>query len=100
MSNHSEFTDIRMRDGSRQFATLPQSQLWYAVRDHVAALEGAALTGFVCDDVTEAWIDFSYRGHAFNINDQFGEYWLFVADPGCPDDVLRSVARHFERLLV
>ena len=91
--------DIRMHDGSRHFADLPQTEEWYGVRDHVAQLSGAVLTGFVTDHVTEAWIDFTYASHRFSINDQYGDYWFFVEDPACPDDVLRRVLSHFERLL-
>jgi hypothetical protein len=91
--------DYRASDGSRRFAELPQADLWYAVRDHVFDLEGAHLTGFVCDGVTEAWIDFEYCGHSFSINDQYGEYWFFVQDPTCPERVLMDVYRHFEKLL-
>ena len=58
-----------MCDGSRNFAYLPESKDWYAVRDHVKKLRGAQLTKFLCDDVTEAWIDFAYRGFNFSIND-------------------------------
>lgn len=91
--------DLRMADGSRHFGDLPQTRLWHDVRDHVRALEGARLTGFLCDGVTEGWIDFAYAGRAFTINDQFGEYWFFVDDPDCPDDVLWAVLGHFARLL-
>jgi len=91
--------DIRMNDGSRHFAALPQTRLWYDVRDHVSSLAGAALTGFLCDKVTEAWIDFTYEGQSFTINDQLGEYWFFVNDPTCPADVLTEVATHFAHLL-
>jgi hypothetical protein len=55
--------DIRMPDGSRQFGELSQKVLWYALRDHVSRLVGAQLTGFLCDGVTEAWIDFTFEGH-------------------------------------
>lgn len=51
------------------------------MRDHVEKLEGATLTGFLCDGVLEAWIDFSFRNHDFSINDQFSEYYFFVKDP-------------------
>ena len=91
--------DLRMHDGSRHFAGLPMTTLWYDVRDHVEKLSGAVLTGFVTDHVTEAWIDFTYADHQFSINDQHGEYWFFVQDPACPDAVLLRVLRHFERLL-
>lgn len=92
----SALLDLRMHSGSRQFGALPQVLDWYATRDQVARLRGARLTGFVCDGVTEAWIDFTYAGHAFSINDQFGEYWFFVDDPACPDEVLHAVLGHFE----
>ena len=92
--------NLIMHDGSRHFGDLPQTALWYDVRDHVARLAGATLTGFVTDDVTEAWIDFTYRGHAFSINDQFGDYWFFVNDPNCPAEILCEVLSHFAKLLV
>ena len=91
--------DMRMHDGSRHFGDLPQTRLWYDVRDHVEKLSGAVLTGFVTDHVTEAWIDFSYADHRFSINDQYGDYWFFVEDPACPDAVLLQVLNHFEHVL-
>lgn len=95
----SGFYDIRTNDGRRQFADLPQSVLWDAVRDHVSKLNDAKLTGFVCDYVTEAWIDFTYRGEKFSINDQLGEYWFFVKNPACGDEILSEVIAHFRLLL-
>jgi hypothetical protein len=91
--------DFRMKDGSRHFAELPQTRLWDDVRDHVSSLAGARLTGFVCDYVTQAWIDFTYCGQSFSINDQLGDYWFFVSDPTCPADLLTDVGAHFARLL-
>ena len=96
--------DLRMADGSRHFGDLPetydaQAPEWHRLREHVGALEGAELTGFVTDDVTEAWIDFRWREHAFSLNNQHGQWWFFVADPGCPDAQLEAVLDHFERLL-
>lgn len=88
-----------MADGSRHFAELVQSASWYEVRDHVETLDGAALTKFVCDGVTEAWIVFRYSGHQWSINDQFGLYWFFVEDVSCPDPILEDVVRHFGLLL-
>jgi hypothetical protein len=88
-----------MHDGSRQFANLPQTVLWYELRDHMATLPGVNITGFVTDNVTEGWIDFAYRRHEFSINDQFGDYWFFVKDPSCPDEILRSVVVHCRALL-
>jgi hypothetical protein len=90
---------IIMHDGSRHFGDLPQTVLWHALRDHIEELEGAVVTGFVTDEVTEAWIDFSYRGHEFSVNDQYGEYWFFVQDPECPDEILEAVLSHCKLLL-
>jgi hypothetical protein len=88
-----------MADGSRQFASLPQTRSWYELRDHLAALPGLIVTALLTDDVTEAWIDFTYRDHSFSVNDQHGDYWFFVDDPRCPDDVLAAVADHCATLL-
>lgn len=95
--------DLRMRDGSRHFGSFRErydadSPEWHRLRDHVARLEGATLTGFVTDEVTEAWIDLTWRGHAFSLNNQHGEWWLFVADPACPDEILEEILRHFTRI--
>jgi hypothetical protein len=88
--------NIEMNDGSRHFGDLPQTVLWHEMRDHIEKLDGAEVTHFVTDNVTEAWIDFSYRGHRFSVNDQFGDYWFFVNDPTCPDEILEAVLSHCE----
>ena len=88
-----------MNDGSRKFAELPQTKLWHDLRDHLQALDGAVITDFLTDGITEAWIDFTYRGHSFTINDQFGYYWFFVDDPTCPDEILALIVSYCERLL-
>lgn len=96
--------DLRMKDGSRHFAELPETYdvatpEWERLRDAVPSLPGARLTGFVTDEVTEAWIDFELGGHAFSLNDPQGSWWLFVRDPACPDELLLRVLDHFEALL-
>jgi hypothetical protein len=93
-----------MHDGSRHFAALPETYdaerpQWERLRESVGMLPGASLTKFVTDDVTEAWIEFVYRQQRFSINDQHGEWWFFVSDPSCPDEVLESVVAHFEPIL-
>ncbi len=87
------------QDGSRCFLTLPANADWYAVRDHVRSLVDAEVTGFLTDNVTECWIDFRYSGHEFSVNDQFGDYWFFVRNRDCPDEILETVAAHFSDLL-
>jgi hypothetical protein len=90
---------IIMYDGSRHFGDLPQTVLWYELRDHIDGLDGAEITDFITDNVIEAWIDFSYRGYRFSVNDQFGDYWFFVDNPKCPDEILEVVLAHCELLL-
>jgi len=90
---------IIMNDGSRHFGDLPQTVSWYEMRDHITRLDGAKLTGFITDDITEAWIDFSYCGYKFSVNDQFGEYWFFVDNPNCPDEILEAVLSRCAMLL-
>jgi len=90
---------IPAKDGSRHFASLPATRDCYEVRDHVQDLEGAALTRFHCDGVTEAWIEFAPLGESFSINDQFGEYWFFVGSSTCPEQALHSVKVHWAALL-
>src|SRR5262245_26490165 len=72
-----------MKDGSRHFTALPQTRLWQEVRDHVHLLPGARVTAFLYDNVTEASIDFAWRGQSFTIIDQIGGY-RFIASPGMP----------------
>lgn len=38
--------------------------------------------------------------HSFSINDQFGDYWFFVDNPNCPDEILERVLAHFQVLLL
>ena len=94
-----EIYDMRMRDGSRHFASLPETASWHALRAHVERLEGVSDTGLITDEVTEAWVDFRYRGHAFSVNNQSGDYWFFVEDPACPGEVLEAVLSHCKLLL-
>lgn len=94
-----QFIDIRMHDGSRHFLTLPESEPWAVLRDHLALLSGVEITGFITDGVTEAWIDFYFSNCRFTVNNQFGEYWFFVNDPSCSPETLEQVTRHCTELL-
>jgi hypothetical protein len=89
----------RMHDGSRHFAELPEVCSWDTLRQHITRLGGAAVTRYLTDDVTEMWLDFSFRGHAFTVNNQSGDFWFFVRDPACADEILLSVVDHCEPLL-
>jgi hypothetical protein len=89
---------IKMHDGSRHFAELPETVSWHELRRHVERLRGATVTNFLTDNVTEVWIDFSFRGHEFGINNQFGSYWFFVRDWSCPEEILEAVVTHCKLL--
>ena len=89
-----------MHDGSRQFAELPEVCSWHDFRRHIERLSDATVTKFLTDDITEMWLDFSFRGHAFTVNNQCGDFWFFVSDPACPDDVLTAIVEHCEPILV
>ncbi len=88
-----------MNDGSRHFGDLPETASWYKLRSHIGKLEGAEVTGFITDHITEAWIDFTFLGYNFSVNNQFGSYWFFVKDPECPDNILEKVLEHCSLLL-
>ncbi len=91
--------DIHLHDGSRQFARLPANSEWNDVREHVKKLPGAELVGLVCDRITEVWMDFTYKNQTFTINDQFCEYWFFIHNPCCQEEILCEVKAHWETLL-
>src|SRR6266550_2371833 len=94
-----ELLNIIMHDGSRQFGELPQSATWYKLRQHIGTLNGASVTEFITDDITEAWIDFSLRGYQFTVNNQFGDYWFFANDAQAPDEILETILSHCRSLL-
>lgn len=88
-----------MNDGSRNFAELPETVFFDKLREIAKEFEGAAETEFVTDWITELWLDFDFRGHKFSINNQFGNYWFFVEDPECSDEILLEVVEHFQKFL-
>ena len=94
-----QMLDIRMYDGSRHFSSLPESEPWDRLHEHLVALEGVCVTRFLSDGVTEVWIDFDFSGERFSINNQLGEYWFFVESPECADVVLEQVVAHCSHLL-
>ena len=95
----STLLNHKMHDGTRKFVELPEECSWDEFRRHIANLPGTKVTNHLTDHVTEMWLDFSFRGHDFTVNNQFGDYWFFVRDAFCPDDILVAVIEHCETLL-
>jgi hypothetical protein len=86
--------DIRMADGSRHFAEVP----WrpgLILKQRVLELPGATVTAFL-DAPIETWLDFDYRGHQFSAHNPVSDFWLFVRDPSCPEELLREVKNFLE----
>ena len=90
---------IKMIDGSRHFVDLPEIVFFDEFCDHTDKLEGAEITEFLTDGVVEMWLDFTFRGHKFSVNNKFGDYLFFVQDPNCPEEILLEVINHFRKLL-
>jgi hypothetical protein len=95
----TKLLNLPMHSGSRQFAALPETCSWKRLRKHIERLPGAAVTSFLTDDVTEMWLDFSFHHRAFTVNNQYGDFWCFVRDAACPDEILVAVVEHCEPLL-
>lgn len=91
--------DMKMKDGSRHFVDMPETVFFDEFADHVENLDGAEITEFITDGVMEMWLDFDFRGHKFSVNNQFGDYWFFVQDANCPEEILLEVINHFRKLL-
>lgn len=91
--------DIKINDGSRHFVDMPEVVFFDELADHVEKLDGAEITEFITDGVVEMWLDFEYRGHKFSVNNQLGDYWFFVENPQCPEEILLEIIDHFRQLL-
>jgi hypothetical protein len=90
----------QLLDGSRAFGEVPLRASLRQVRDHLLRLPGATITGFVRGDHADAdaCIDFDWEGYAFTIHDRSRGYRFAVADPACPEALLRSILVHFAQL--
>ena len=95
----SDLLEIKMNDGSRHFVDMPEVVFFDDFYDHTEELDGAEITEFLVDGVVEMWLDFEYSGHNFSVNNQMGDYWFFVQDATCPDEILLEIIDHFRKLL-
>jgi hypothetical protein len=85
--------DIRSPDGSRRFAEIPDRFAptgWQRLERRLAATPGVTKTSII-DAISQANIDFTYRGYNFTADTQFGELWLFTEKADCPDEILLEV---------
>ena len=89
----------KMRDGSRHFVDLPEVIFFDELADHVEDLEGAEITEFLTNGVVEMWLEFEFRGQLFSVGNRFGDYWFFVKDANCPEEILLEIVDHFRQLL-
>jgi hypothetical protein len=88
-----------IKDGSRHFVDMPEVVFFDEFYEHTEKLEGAEITEFLTDGVVEMWLDFEFRGYKFSVNNQLGDYWFFVENPECPDEILLEIIAHFRKLL-
>ncbi len=95
----SELLESKMKDGSRHFVDMPEVVFFDELADHAEELEDVEITEFITDGVVEMWLEFEFRGHKFSVNNKFGDYWFFVQDPNCPDEILLEIIDHFRQLL-
>lgn len=81
------------------FAALPQVRLWHDLRDHLLLLEGVEITSFATHGVVGSWLDFSFRGHRFTVNERDCSYQFFVDVVDCPESILSEITSHAESFL-
>jgi hypothetical protein len=95
----SDLLEIKMNDGSRHFVDMPEVVFFDDFYDHTEELDEVEITEFLVDGVVEMWLDFEFRGHKFSVTNQLGDYWFFVEDPDCPDEILLEIIAHYRKLL-
>lgn len=96
---YSDLLENKMKSGARHFVDMPEVVFFDDLADHVEELDGAEITEFLTNGVVEMWLDFEFSEHKFSVTNQFGDYWFFVQDAECPDEILLEVIDHFRRLL-
>jgi hypothetical protein len=81
---------------SKQFMEFSTDLIsWKALYKYIGKLEGVKKTGFLTDYIaTEVWMNFTFRGYNFHINNQMQEYWFFVENADCPDEILDEIVSY------
>ena len=88
-----------LSDNARHFVDFPEVIFFDDFHDHVEALHGTEIKKFEMDGILEMWLEFTFRENTFFVNNRMGDYWFFVNDPKCPDEILIEIADHFRKLL-
>lgn len=94
-----ELLKKKIVSGARHFVDMPEAVFFDEIADHTEELEGAEITEFITDGTVEMWLDFDFLDHKFSITNHLGDYWFFVQDPNCPEEILLEVIDHFRKLL-
>ena len=85
-----------MNDGSLFFFDMPASISWDELHARIESLDDAQITNFFSDLIVGFWLDFTFRGHQFSVNNPMGEYWFFVEDATCSPEILNVVVEQFK----
>lgn len=97
----SDLREEKLNDGSRHFVDFPMETAFFdEFADHVKNLEGAEITEFITDGVVEMWLELTFWGHKFSVINQLTDYWFFVEDANCLEEILIKIINHFRKLLV
>ncbi|NNE98238.1 MAG: hypothetical protein HKN25_04375 [Pyrinomonadaceae bacterium] len=89
----------KLPDDARHFVDFPEVIFFDEFSNHMETLDGVEITEFEMDGTIEMWLEFGFRKHRFFVNNRFGDYWFFVEDPKCPEEILLEIAEHFRKLL-
>jgi len=89
----------KLPEDALHFVDFPEVIFFDEFGDHVEALEGAEINEFEMDGTFEIWLEFTFRENHFYVNNRLGDYWFFVRDPKCPEEILLEIAEHFRKLL-
>ena len=86
-----ELLDFRMHDGSRQFYTMQKTIAWNDLISRLERLNRLVVKEFLPSLTLGSWLEFSFKGYNYCVNEQMGMYWFLVKDPTCPEEILVEV---------
>ncbi len=83
-----------MNDRSILIAEITGSLGWEALLLHLELHPGLTIVRTDTDDVTEQWIDFTFRGGRFTIHQEPGSHSIFRNDPDGSPEITRAILDH------